>query len=81
MQRGRGSRTVSVSSILDKSSAHKAVGAFSLSETDFSAVDSTFKESAVKLKDHMGGGYMASLEVFHQLHCLVCIVAVRNRRF
>jgi len=28
-------------------------------------------ESAAKYSAELGGGYMASLEVFHQLHCLV----------
>ncbi|KAL9612841.1 MAG: hypothetical protein Q9167_002572 [Letrouitia subvulpina] len=33
-------------------------------------VDPTFANSAVKLSPKQGGGYMASLEVFHQLHCV-----------
>jgi hypothetical protein len=28
------------------------------------------KEYSVKLSPEMGGGYMASVEVLHQLHCL-----------
>jgi hypothetical protein len=28
-------------------------------------------ETVVELDEENGGGYMATLEVFHQLHCLV----------
>ena len=42
-----------------------------ISEEELDIIDPTFKESAVKYPDSMGGGYMGSLEVFHQLHCIV----------
>lgn len=28
-------------------------------------------EECVQLPENLGGGYMATIEVFHQLHCLV----------
>ena len=30
-----------------------------------------FVKSAVRYPEKMGGGYMGSLEVFYQLHCVV----------
>lgn len=33
-------------------------------------------ETIVELDSANGGGYMATLELFHQLHCLVCSTTV-----
>jgi hypothetical protein len=38
--------------------------------------DST-ADATVKIPSHYGGGYYATLEVFHQLHCLVCFSSTR----
>jgi hypothetical protein len=35
-------------------------------------------ETAVRLNAPTGEGYMASLEIFHHLHCLVCSYATSN---
>lgn len=45
----------------------------SISETDL--LSAGYSKDSVKLPDEYGGGYMASLEVNHQLHCLVCFLA------
>jgi hypothetical protein len=42
---------------------------FSLSDSDLSAIGKT--RDAVRFPSELGGGYVGSLEVFHQLHCLV----------
>ncbi|KAL9108367.1 MAG: hypothetical protein Q9227_006827 [Pyrenula ochraceoflavens] len=44
-------------------------GVFSISEETLHAVNASEKYS-VKLSEEIGGGYMASVEVLHQLHCL-----------
>ena len=41
----------------------------SISEETLLAVNASFDYS-VKLSPEIGGGYMASVEVLHQLHCL-----------
>ncbi|KAL9046167.1 MAG: hypothetical protein Q9214_000929, partial [Letrouitia sp. 1 TL-2023] len=46
------------------------VGAFQISEEEMKRVDPTFADGAVRLSPKQGGGHMASLEVFHQLHCV-----------
>jgi hypothetical protein len=37
--------------------------------------------STVRLDEQNGGGYMATLEVFHQMHCLVCIFVLSHHMF
>lgn len=58
-------------SILDFGEANLNItdGAFSISHDELLKIGAP--ESSVKLPPDSGGGYMAWLEVFHQLHCLV----------
>ncbi|XXG93753.1 hypothetical protein Hte_000002 [Hypoxylon texense] len=49
--------------------ADAAGGVISISEETLYAVNASAKYS-VKLAPEIGGGYMASVEVLHQLHCL-----------
>jgi hypothetical protein len=42
---------------------------FSLSESDLKTIGKN--RNAVKFPPELGGEYVGSLEVFHQLHCLV----------
>ena len=66
------SRLCSLSLSIQSLTSHlKKVGSMRVSEDELNIIDPTFKESAVKYPDIMGGGYMGSLEVFHQLHCIV----------
>ena len=44
-----------------------------ISEADLKKFDPLFADSAVRYPEEMGGGYMGSLEVFHQLHCVVSL--------
>ncbi len=34
--------------------------------------DAVWFNSTVELDEDFGGGYMATIDLFHQLHCLVC---------
>ena len=45
------------------------VGAMSITQETLDRINAS--EHAVKLPDESGGGYLAILEVFHQLHCVV----------
>ena len=45
------------------------VGAMSITEETLGKINAS--EHAVRLPDESGGGYLAVLEVFHQLHCVV----------
>lgn len=44
-------------------------GVISIDEETLLAVNGS-TENSVKLAPELGGGYMASVEVLHQLHCL-----------
>ncbi|KAL8743794.1 MAG: hypothetical protein Q9190_003889 [Brigantiaea leucoxantha] len=56
-------------------------GAFQLSEEEFQNVNPTFVDGAVRLSERQGGGYMASLEVFHQLHCVNLVRQYTHRDY
>ena len=49
--------------------------AISAEELKLVGKDST-ADATVRIPDEFGGGYYATLEVFHQLHCLVCLLLV-----
>lgn len=55
----------------DHSSPVNIVGAFGISDSDFSKLDQEIDQTTTRLRASQGGQLMASLEVFHQLHCLV----------
>ncbi|KAK3171335.1 hypothetical protein OEA41_003419 [Lepraria neglecta] len=47
------------------------IGAMRISEEELEKLNPLFAKSAVRCPEKMGGGYMGSLEVFHQLHCVI----------
>ncbi|KAL8660536.1 MAG: hypothetical protein Q9202_006459 [Teloschistes flavicans] len=48
----------------------ESVGAFGLQEAEFLRLDQTLDWNTTRLADYQGGQMFATLEVFHQLHCL-----------
>jgi hypothetical protein len=53
------------------------VDPFKLNEKEIQALGAPL--NSTKFPEHVGGGYMANLAVFHQLHCLVCSVGEQSR--
>lgn len=49
-----------------------AVGTMRLSFQELEEMDATHRASAIQFPESKGGGYMGDLEVFHELHCVVC---------
>ena len=49
-----------------------AVGTMRLSFQELEKIDGTHRASAIQFPESKGGGYMGDLEVFHELHCVVC---------
>lgn len=48
----------------------KPVGPFSVTKSDVEKLGKSPVECS-QLPEELGGGYMGTVEVFHQLHCLV----------
>lgn len=55
-------------------------GVFSVGEETLQLLNVT-SENSVRLPAVQGGGYIASLEMFHQLHCLVSTSRARTYHF
>ena len=56
----------------DLANSINPVGTMRLSSQELEEMDATYRESAAKFPESKGGGYMGDLEVFHELHCVVC---------
>ncbi|KAL9597002.1 MAG: hypothetical protein Q9219_005428 [cf. Caloplaca sp. 3 TL-2023] len=48
----------------------QSIGAFGISDADFLRLNQTLDGNTTRLGDYQGGQLFATLEVFHQLHCL-----------
>ena len=48
------------------------VGAFGLSDQEFEKLGIPLIPETTRLSPSQGGGFFGTLEVFHQLHCVVC---------
>lgn len=63
-----------VESLSERLTSPMTVNTMSATEEDVLKMGKT--KDAVKIPSEYGGGYMASLEVNHQLHCMVSAVSL-----